>query len=366
MMMRLVVAVVVRLHTVWFPRRALLSPREWFPFRWAILVPVHCRPDECYLDWDRNAGNGEMRREFGRTAALSWGGRVLDDLSRVSTTAGMSYLWILIVSPSCASLDDVSLFGVPFVLAPPPHLSHFSSYRCRPSPYSSSPTSLSHCHLDALPVFVSPLTPDAVKSFVSPGNAASGSRNCVPAHSLPPDPDSIVWDANATRYSKQRSPSWTDEWCSGVESKCRYRAVECERIWCLPVATDSISHLLSIGRTARSVVHTNPAVTFRQVRWNVALQRRPHPLLCDSGCISRRNGQPLECLRRKKNVKQERRGENRQKLPTAAVVIRSRPCPTWSAWAFVRSSNIISRCSATRGKYCRFRSSLMRVLEKFF
>lgn len=51
-------------------------------------------------------------------------------------------------------------------------------------------------------------------------------------------------------------------------------------------------------------------------------------------------------------------------LPTAAVVIRSWPCPTWSAWAFVRSSIIVSRASDRRGKYCKFRSSLIRVLQK--
>lgn len=49
-------------------------------------------------------------------------------------------------------------------------------------------------------------------------------------------------------------------------------------------------------------------------------------------------------------------------LPTAAVVIRSWPWPTWSACAFVRSSNIVSLASENRGKYCRLRNSFIRVL----
>lgn len=51
-------------------------------------------------------------------------------------------------------------------------------------------------------------------------------------------------------------------------------------------------------------------------------------------------------------------------IPTAAVVILSCPWPTWSAWALVRSSNIVSRASDKRGKYCRLRSSLIRVLKQ--
>lgn len=41
-------------------------------------------------------------------------------------------------------------------------------------------------------------------------------------------------------------------------------------------------------------------------------------------------------------------------IPTAAVVWRSRPCPTWSACARVRSSKSTSRASKDRGKYWRF------------
>ena len=46
-------------------------------------------------------------------------------------------------------------------------------------------------------------------------------------------------------------------------------------------------------------------------------------------------------------------------LPTAAVVIRSRPKPTWSACAGVLSSKKISRSVLDRGRYLRFCSSLI-------
>ena len=46
-------------------------------------------------------------------------------------------------------------------------------------------------------------------------------------------------------------------------------------------------------------------------------------------------------------------------LPTAAVVIRSRPNPTWSACAGVLSSKKISRSVLDRGRYLRFCSSLI-------
>uniref|UniRef100_A0A6B0UAT8 Uncharacterized protein n=1 Tax=Ixodes ricinus TaxID=34613 RepID=A0A6B0UAT8_IXORI len=47
--------------------------------------------------------------------------------------------------------------------------------------------------------------------------------------------------------------------------------------------------------------------------------------------------------------------------PTAAVVSRSKPCPTWSAWHLVRSSKSVSRGSEARGRYCSLRSSLRRA-----
>lgn len=50
--------------------------------------------------------------------------------------------------------------------------------------------------------------------------------------------------------------------------------------------------------------------------------------------------------------------------PTAAVVVRSKPWPMWSAWARVRSSNIISRGSLVLGRDCiRFFTSLVELQE---
>lgn len=48
-------------------------------------------------------------------------------------------------------------------------------------------------------------------------------------------------------------------------------------------------------------------------------------------------------------------------LPTAAVVILSSPKPTWSAWAGVRSSKVISRSVLDLGRYFKFCNSLMPV-----
>lgn len=54
--------------------------------------------------------------------------------------------------------------------------------------------------------------------------------------------------------------------------------------------------------------------------------------------------------------------QTKQDSPTAPVVFLSSPAPTWSAWALVLSSNIISLALVARGRYCRRCSSLMPTL----
>ena len=49
--------------------------------------------------------------------------------------------------------------------------------------------------------------------------------------------------------------------------------------------------------------------------------------------------------------------------PTAAVVILSGPCPTWSACAFVRSSTNVSLASCARGRYSRLANSLILQVQ---
>lgn len=51
-------------------------------------------------------------------------------------------------------------------------------------------------------------------------------------------------------------------------------------------------------------------------------------------------------------------------MPPAAVVIRSKPWPTWSAWHLVLSSTRNSLASDTLGRYCKLRSSLTPALWK--